>query len=57
LVESLYIPRIAEVIKMIEINIFRPLPHVPKPIDKSETGGVRLKVKKEPSWPKIFPIY
>ena len=49
-------PRIADLMKMIEINIFRPLPNVPKAMDSADTG-VKVKVQKEPSWAFIMPIY
>ena len=49
-------PRISDLMRMIEINIFRPLPNVPKAIDSADTG-VKVKAQKEPSWVFIVPIY
>ena len=51
--DSLIIPHLDRVMEMIEKNIFRPLPNIPRvDFDISETGIEQEEVR-DPAWPYL----
>ena len=57
MVDIIVLPRLPDVMKMIEFNLFRPLPYFEKPEDNSKDTVVKYVPVKEPTWQYISPIY